>query len=140
MLLENPYDCSLGLVIEHQDSPPAYIIRLPDGRVTGVLSSAELSPANVEAALANPAPVPVVPQEIPNWRLRVVAGIHGLKPAITAALASLEEPARTIATEVWFNGNTIRRDSPLVAAIAAALGLTGDQLDAYFIQAAAFPT
>lgn len=93
------------------------------------------------AAITTPAaPVVAVPEEILNWRLRVVAAVHRLKPGITAALGALEEPARTIATEVWYNGNTILRDSPLVAQLAGALGLTSKQFDAFFIQATALPT
>lgn len=141
MLLETPCACSLGLVIEHQEEPPAYLIRLPDGRVQGVLAGGECSSENVEGDIANPPTAPfIVAEEIPTWRLRAVASMAGLYDAITAALAALADPARTVATEIWHNGNTIRRDSALVAQLAAALGLSADQLDAYFISAGALPT
>ncbi len=121
MLLETPYDCLLDLVIEQQEEPPAYIIRRLDGHVTGALSSAECSPENLEAAIINPPPAPAaIPEELPSWRLRAVASLASLTSAIAAALAALTESARTAATKVWHNGNTICCDSALVAQLAAA--------------------
>jgi hypothetical protein len=82
-------------------------------------------------------PIPP-PAEVPLWRLKAIAAQveHGdgtLLEAIDAAVAST--PARF----VWHNGNTIARESPTLAALAAGLGLTSAQVDEFFRQAAAIP-
>jgi hypothetical protein len=82
-------------------------------------------------------PIPP-PAEVPLWRLKAIAAQveHGdgtLLDAIDAAVAST--PARF----VWHNGNTIDRNSPTLATLAAGLGLTSAQVDEFFRQAAALP-
>ena len=82
-------------------------------------------------------PIPP-PAEVPLWRLKTIAAQveHGdgtLLEAIDAAVAST--PARF----VWHNGNTIDRNSPTLATLAAGLGLTSAQVDEFFRQAAALP-
>lgn len=78
---------------------------------------------------------PVVPQEVYAWRLRLSTQIAGLKMAIDNLLDQLPEPDKTVATEAWNHGVTIRRDSPLVAQMAGALGLPAEQVDELFVQA-----
>lgn len=78
-----------------------------------------------------------VPEELPAWRIKVVAKLAGLDGAIASALATLPEPARTVASAAWFDGNVIRRDSATVNQLAAALGLSAAQMDEFFRQAAA---
>lgn len=141
MISEMPYTWSLGLVTEHQEEPSACIIRIPDGRVIGCPANGACSPESIEADRASPPRAPVeAPLEIPIWRLRAIASIAGLASVIATALGAIEEPASTVATEVWHYGNTIHRDSALVAQLGAVLGLTIAQLDAHFIQTAALPT
>jgi hypothetical protein len=43
------YPCSLGIVVGHQEEPPAYVISGSDGRTLYVLSVNEPSEANVES-------------------------------------------------------------------------------------------
>ena len=79
-----PYACSLGTVTEHQSEPPAYIIRRPDGTVTGILANGATTPANVEADIANPAPAPAAPAYAgPTWT-DAGAGHTGLVLAVDA--------------------------------------------------------
>ena len=78
-----------------------------------------------------------VPDTITNWRAKAVLTLHGLLGAVESALDSLPEPDRTVALAAW-NGNAdFVRNGPTVLALAQILSLTGDQLDAMFIQAAA---
>lgn len=78
---------------------------------------------------------PVVPEEVYAWRLRLSTQIAGLKTAIDSLLEQLPQPEQTVAKEAWNAGVTIRRDSPLVAQLAGALGLLSEQVDELFIQA-----
>ncbi len=78
---------------------------------------------------------PIVPEEVYAWRLRLSTQIAGLKPSIDGLLDQLTEPEKTVAKEAWNAGVTIRRDSPLVGQLAAALGLSSEQVDELFVQA-----
>lgn len=78
---------------------------------------------------------PAVPEEVYAWRLRLSTQIAGLKPVIDGLLGQLPEPDKTVATEAWNHGVTIRRDSPLVAQMTGALGLPAEQVDELFVQA-----
>ncbi|MFT3992441.1 MAG: hypothetical protein QM680_13635 [Luteolibacter sp.] len=77
-----------------------------------------------------------VPAEVPLWAFRVVAIEAGLKDAIETAIAAMEDPAKTAALELWERGNFVTRDSPTVVALTPLLGLTTEQVDDYFRQAA----
>lgn len=78
---------------------------------------------------------PSVPEEVYAWRIRLSTQIAGLKPSIDGLLGQLSEPEKTVASEAWNHGVTVRRDSPLVAQLADALGLTPEQVDEIFMQA-----
>ena len=57
-----PYACSRGLVIAHQDDPPAYHIRNAEtGQVEGHPANGAPSPEAVESDLANPPAQPPAP-------------------------------------------------------------------------------
>jgi hypothetical protein len=88
------------------------------------------------------AELPPVPIEVPAWRLHAIAGrtphLGGtLAEAIDAAIAALPEPARTDVHASWHRGTVVRRDSPTVQQLAAALGLNASGLDYLFREAAA---
>lgn len=80
---------------------------------------------------------PILPMEVPAWRIKALAKIQGLTPAIDSVLASLPEPQRTVATFAWNEGNVIARNSETTIAIGSAIGLTSQQMDDLFISAAA---
>lgn len=129
----------VGTVIAHEGD--SYIVRTADNRVIGFRSqsgtpSEASAAADIAWAIANPAPAPV-PDEVPAWRIKAIAKLAGLEHAIAAALASLSEPARTVASAAWLEGNVIRRDSATVNQLAAALGITSAQMDQMFRDAAA---
>jgi len=79
-----------------------------------------------------PAPPPV-PVEAQLWQARAVLDQMGLLATVNAAVAASENPALRA---VWEYGNVITRDSPGLADLAAALGLTDEQVDNLFRAAA----
>lgn len=107
-------------------------------------STEESAAAWVSAQLAagwKPAPTPPpaleVPATVAAWRIKAVIKLGGHETAILAALAALPEPARTVVSAAWAQGNVFERNSRTVVAIGRAAGLSPAQLDALFIQAAA---
>ena len=64
-------------------------------------------------------------------------GLAGLLPAVEAALDAMPEPARTVAIAAWNGGADLARSGPTVLALSTTLGLTDDQVDDMFRQAAA---
>lgn len=81
-----------------------------------------------------PPPPPAVPAQVALWQARAVLDQMGLLATVNAAVAASESPALRA---VWEYGNVITRDSPGLAALAEALGLTDAQVDDLFRAAAA---
>jgi len=73
-----------------------------------------------------------VPQSVTARQARLGLLGAGLLDDVEAALASLEGPQGRAARIEWEYALEIRRDSPLIAALAPALGLTGEQVDDLF--------
>lgn len=77
----------------------------------------------------------------PAWRIRAIADVTPfggglLIDAITAAIDAIVDPLeKAVAKEVFFGGNILERDSAVLVAMAAGLGLTDEQLDDLFQQA-----
>jgi hypothetical protein len=107
------------------------------GRVLHLLGS---DPASVLQALCDgselPAMPPRVPREIANWRARAVLELSGLLPSVEAALATMDGPEAIVVRHAWQSGAPLARKGPTVSALAPALGLTEEQVDSMFIQAA----
>lgn len=81
----------------------------------------------------------VVPKVITQRQCRIVLYRHGTLGAVVAILNQLkdqDETAGTIAEIEWDYASEIRRDNPLFDQIATALGLTSDDVDDLFIEAA----
>jgi hypothetical protein len=76
------------------------------------------------------------PDEVTMGQARLALHDMGKLEAVEAALAGMPEPARTRAKIEWDYRPTVRRDSPLVAQLGAALGLDAGGLDALFTHAA----
>ena len=79
--------------------------------------------------------------EVPAWRVRAIADVtpHGgglLIDSISAAIDAIVDPLeKAVSKEVFFGGNTLRRDSVLLTTMASGLGLTDTELDDLFQQA-----
>ena len=67
---------------------------------------------------------------------RLALHASGLLANVSAVIAAMPEPARTEAQIEWEYASEILRDSPLVAALGAALGLDDAALDTLFAEAA----
>jgi len=76
--------------------------------------------------------------ELPAWRIRAVAkltpfGDGTLMDGVDAAIAGITDPQeKAIAEEVFYHGNTLRRDSTLLVTMAAGLGVSDEDLDTLF--------
>lgn len=127
------YPCSLGTVINHDAG--SYIIRSPDGRIIGILANGELSAAAVESDIASPyAPPAPVPLEVSPWQIRRALNASGLRAVVEGAVANAGQDAK----DGWEFASVIRRDNPLLAGMAAALGMTPAQVDDLFRLAASY--
>lgn len=80
-----------------------------------------------------PAPVPAV-VDMAQARLALLQA--GLYTTVQDAVAAMTGPAGEAARIEWEFRATVRRDSPLVQALAAQLGLTDQTLDQLFTLAA----
>jgi len=91
------------------------------------------------------APTPVatraadVPAEITMRRARLALLSIGKLSAVDAAIDALSEPAKSQARIEWEYSSAVKRNQPLVQALAPALGLSSAQIDALFIAAEAIP-
>ncbi len=84
-----------------------------------------------------PAPPPRIPREVELWQAKSIMDSMGLIPQVEAAIAAMPDAASTVVTCAWSGNARLTRRGPTVAALAPALGLTAEQLDAMFVQAAA---
>lgn len=94
----------------------------------------------IQAVIDAHTPAPTVPAKVSTWRLRAIAQLEGLDDDIDAAIATLDEPARTVASVGWDRSFEIERDASLVIQMTTALGLTAAEMDEMFRQADAIPT
>ena len=77
-------------------------------------------------------PPPPIPQQVPMWAVRSVLKTSGLFDQAQAAIdASTNENLKLVSEY----GNFADRNSPSIAELAAALGLTDAQVDQMFIDA-----
>lgn len=86
---------------------------------------------DAQTPIIRPAPVP---QSVTPWQMRRALNQLGLRSMVEAAVAAGDQDAR----DGWEFALEIRRDNPLLASMAQALGMTDVQLDDLFRLAAAF--
>lgn len=79
---------------------------------------------------------PRVPDSITMRQARRCLRLHGLLDAVQPAIDSLPEPDRTDAQIDWDFSAAVERDRGFVLQVAQALGLSDQQLDDLFIEAA----
>ena len=118
---------------------PGYRVRLADGQVTAFAAhsgdpSADNAVADIEHALAHPAPAPV-PHVLPRSSF-IVAIRRVLGITSDDVLAIIEQlPAgdqRDTARDLWANARSFYRSNSFVTALAALNGNTPAQLDEVF--------
>lgn len=78
-----------------------------------------------------------VPVQVTMRQARLSLRAAGLLAAVEAAINAMPEPAQTDARISWDYSSTVERTNPLVLALGPALGLSAEQLDALFLDAAA---
>ena len=84
-----------------------------------------------------PQPTPLVPQEVTMRQARLALLENNLLVNVQPAINSLPEPDKTKAQIEWEYSNALQRNNPFVSTLGAALGLSSQDLDDLFIQAAA---
>lgn len=77
-------------------------------------------------------PAPPVPEAVTARQARLALLGTGLLATVEQALAALPDIEGEVARIEWEYALEIRRDSPLIAALAPALGLTANQVDDLF--------
>jgi hypothetical protein len=89
------------------------------------------------AQFFEPPPVPApVPQVVTMRQARLALLAAGQLSKVPRALSQLPSPAREAAEIEWEYAPEVRRHSPLVTGVGAAIGLDASALDALFIHAA----
>lgn len=79
----------------------------------------------------------LIPSEIANWRARAVLELAGLLPTVDALITAMTGPEGIVVRSAWTSGAPLVRKGPTVISMSAALGLTKEQVNALFVQAAA---
>lgn len=88
--------------------------------------------ANGRPVLQDPTPTgPYIPQSVTPFQAKAAIYAAGLLPAVEAAIAA----APKVAQLAWSDATEFTRDSPTIATMAAAIGLTSAQVDALFVAA-----
>lgn len=83
-----------------------------------------------------PAPPVPVPQSVTMRQARLALHAAGLLAGVDAAIASMQEPAKTAAAIEWEYASEVERNAGLVPAMAAALGMSDADIDDLFVTAA----
>lgn len=80
----------------------------------------------------DPLPAPVVPDSVSPRQARLALLSIGKLSAVEQALASIPGPQGEAARIDWEYATEVQRNSPLIDALAPALGLTSGQIDDLF--------
>lgn len=84
-----------------------------------------------------PVTLPVVPASITMRQARLALLGAGVLATVDQAIAGMPGIEGEAARIEWEYAQEVRRDSPLIAALGPAIGLTTEQIDALFIAGAA---
>jgi len=114
-----------------------YTFGLSDGTEQCVDNTATPAAADLNAAMAQyaqqvNAQYAYVPSPVPSWAARQVVTAAGLKSAVETAVANASAAVQTL----WYTSANIDRGDPNLISLGTAIGLTSDQLDSLFKQAA----
>lgn len=114
-----------------------YIEVTEDKCLNWVIYQANSSRDGIEIAPIVP-PIPVVPQEVAMWQAQTIMENAGLTAGVNSYIASLPTATdRNKANAKLLFSSTMHRDDPFLAQASGALGLTSQQIDQMFIDAAA---
>lgn len=128
-------DLNTGLILAHE-AQTAQIATLTAERDTALqerdAAQAALSTVQAELDALKTAPAPNV-QVVSRLQARLALKGAGLLDAVEQAVAAASDDVKM----VWADAQEFRRDSPTLLALAGALGLIDEQVDALFVAAAA---
>lgn len=118
-----------GVVVNVIDASDGFTL---PGKTLVPSATAGIGDTYASGTFTRPAPVVHIPQEVTDLQARLALIAAGKLAAVEATVAASDD-----ATKAWYDrALTWRRDSPIIAALAPALGLTSADLDALFIDAA----
>lgn len=83
-----------------------------------------------------PEPESVVPEKVTMRQARLALHGAGILPQVQPAIDALPEPPRTLAQIEWDYSSEVFRNREFVNMLGSQLGLTDEQIDQLFIQAA----
>lgn len=110
-----------------------YAYRFPDEQAWQQFVS-DHSNADGELNLTPPKPRP--PAKVTMRQARLALSAAGILPQVDAAINALEEPQISVARIEWDYSQEVQRDRELVQLLGPALGLSDEQLDDLFREAA----
>lgn len=108
---------------------PEYFHLLPAGCV-------EITEEEAESIRAANATSPSVPQSVTMRQARLALLRAGKLQSVNNAIAAMIGPEGEAARIEWDYSNEVRRTQPLTVALAQAIGMTEQEMDALFIEAA----
>lgn len=124
------YEAAGSLPNDLEDFPDAAFQDLMIAKATGKIFDWS---GSAPVAVSAPPAAPVIPSNVSPAQARLALHGAGLLTQVEAIVAAADVPTQI----AWNNASVIERNSPTVAALSAALGLTDAQLDALFTTAAA---
>lgn len=105
----------------------------PDNQVRRLLAEWLSEGGEIAAFTPPPAPIPnLTRRQLRLWLLRQEIPTS----AVEALIDALPEPARSEARIEWADASAYERGNPLIHSIGSALGLTAEQMDQGFRDAA----
>ena len=121
------YETSSAEIVAHHAAFSESLIPVGDLRNTGTADKPvwEVVPAAIEEVRAA--------MVVSRFQARAALRQAGLFDAANAAISASEDP---ILAEAWASASVFSRQSPAIAAMASALGLTDDEVDDLFRAAA----
>jgi hypothetical protein len=127
-------EVSLGTVVADPLPQGLASVALSDADAAAIREGRATWDAETRSVVTLP---PVVPESVTPYQFRVALLRAGVSLAqVDALIDALPQPQRDEARVAWEYGLEVRRDHPLIAQFAAALGMDGSAIDAAFVDAA----
>jgi hypothetical protein len=127
-------EVSLGTVVADPLPQGLASVALSDADASAIREGRAAWDAATRSVVALP---PVVPESVTPYQFRVALLRSGVSLAqVDAMIDALPQPQRDEARVAWEYGLEVRRDHPLIAQFAAALGMDETAIDAAFVEAA----
>lgn len=102
---------------------------------TGQVREVDLTQEEIEEILSRP-PVDTTPKSVTMRQARLALLRAGLLQSVNNAIEAMTGPQGQAARIEWDYSNEVKRDQPLTIALAQAIGMTPEQMDALFVEAA----